>query len=102
MQSQDSADQAVAAVVEASGQLDVVIHDAGHAVVDHPEAFTAEEVAHLIGVIAAITALDRGEQGRTRSASAEARPRVPGSTSGRHTRRRPTPVRTADPPGGHP
>ena len=48
--SQESADRAVAAVIEDSGVLDVVVHNAGHLVVGYVEAFTAEEIAHLIDV----------------------------------------------------
>jgi NAD(P)-dependent dehydrogenase (short-subunit alcohol dehydrogenase family) len=48
--SQESADHAVAAVLDDAGSLDVVIHNAGHLVVGYVEAFTAEEVAHLIDV----------------------------------------------------
>ncbi len=48
--SQDSADRAVAAVLDQAGSLDVVIHNAGHLVVGYVEAFTAEELAHLIDV----------------------------------------------------
>lgn len=48
--SQESADEAVRAVVADSGELDVVIHNAGHLLVGYVEAFTAEEIAHLIDV----------------------------------------------------
>lgn len=48
--SQESADLAVAAVLEDAGGLDVVIHNAGHLVTGYVEAFTAEEIAHLIDV----------------------------------------------------
>jgi len=48
--SQESADAAVRAVVADSGELDVVIHNAGHLLVGYVEAFTAEEIAHLIDV----------------------------------------------------
>ncbi|MFF0173977.1 NAD(P)-dependent dehydrogenase (short-subunit alcohol dehydrogenase family) [Micromonospora profundi] len=48
--SQDSADRAVAAVIEDAGALDVVIHNAGHLLTGYVEAFTADEIAHLIDV----------------------------------------------------
>lgn len=48
--SQDSADQAVATILADSGDLDVVMHNAGHLVVGYVEAFTAEDLAHLIDV----------------------------------------------------
>jgi len=48
--SQESADDAVRAVLDDAGGLDVVIHNAGHLVVGYVEAFTAEEIAHLINV----------------------------------------------------
>jgi NAD(P)-dependent dehydrogenase (short-subunit alcohol dehydrogenase family) len=48
--SQDSADAAVAAVVEQAGGLDVVVHNAGHLVVGYAEAFTAEDLQHLFDV----------------------------------------------------
>jgi NAD(P)-dependent dehydrogenase (short-subunit alcohol dehydrogenase family) len=45
--SQDSADSAVATVIDGSGQLDVVIHNAGHLFVGYVEAFTAEDIHSL-------------------------------------------------------
>ncbi|MFG2971252.1 SDR family NAD(P)-dependent oxidoreductase [Streptomyces sp. NPDC048288] len=48
--SQESADAAVETVIAESGDLDVVIHNAGHLVVGYVEAFSAEEIAHLIDV----------------------------------------------------
>jgi NAD(P)-dependent dehydrogenase (short-subunit alcohol dehydrogenase family) len=48
--SQESADQAVAGILAESGQLDVVVHNAGHLFVGYVEAFTAEDIAHLIDV----------------------------------------------------
>lgn len=48
--SQTSANVAVAAVLEAAGQLDVVIHNAGHLYLGYVEAFTAEELAHVFDV----------------------------------------------------
>ncbi|MFD5445751.1 SDR family oxidoreductase [Streptomyces tendae] len=48
--SQESADRAVAAVLENAGALDVVVHNAGHLVTGYVEAFTAEEIAHLVDV----------------------------------------------------
>src|SRR4051812_17704224 len=38
--SQDSADEAIHSIVEQNGQLDVVIHNAGHMVFGAAEAFT--------------------------------------------------------------
>ncbi|OZM83089.1 SDR family NAD(P)-dependent oxidoreductase [Pseudonocardia sp. MH-G8] len=48
--SQDSADAAVATVLREAGQLDVVVHNAGHLYVGYVEAFTAEDIAHLLDV----------------------------------------------------
>jgi NAD(P)-dependent dehydrogenase (short-subunit alcohol dehydrogenase family) len=48
--SQESADHAVAAVLDDAGAFDVVIHNAGHLATGYVEAFTAEEIAHLIDV----------------------------------------------------
>lgn len=48
--SQDSADAAVRAVMGAMGQLDVVVHNAGHLYLGYVEAFTAEELAHVFKV----------------------------------------------------
>ncbi|CAL9399972.1 SDR family oxidoreductase [Streptomyces sp. enrichment culture] len=48
--SQESADRAVAAVLENAGALDVVVHNAGHLVTGYVEAFTAEEIARLVDV----------------------------------------------------
>ncbi|MFG3297104.1 SDR family NAD(P)-dependent oxidoreductase [Streptomyces sp. NPDC048179] len=48
--SQDSAEAAVETVIAESGDLDVVIHNAGHLVVGYVEAFSAEEIAHLVDV----------------------------------------------------
>jgi NAD(P)-dependent dehydrogenase (short-subunit alcohol dehydrogenase family) len=48
--SQDSADAAVATVLDQAGQLDVVVHNAGHLVLGYVEAFTAEDIAHLLDV----------------------------------------------------
>jgi NAD(P)-dependent dehydrogenase (short-subunit alcohol dehydrogenase family) len=42
--SQDSADRAVATILEQTGRLDVVIHNAGHMVTGPTEAFTPEEI----------------------------------------------------------
>ncbi|MCF3965178.1 SDR family oxidoreductase [Streptomyces fuscigenes] len=43
--SQESADRAVAAVIEEAGALDVLVHNAGHMVTGPAEAFTPEETA---------------------------------------------------------
>jgi NAD(P)-dependent dehydrogenase (short-subunit alcohol dehydrogenase family) len=48
--SQDSADTAVATILDQAGRLDAVIHNAGHLFVGYVEAFTAEDVAHLFDV----------------------------------------------------
>jgi NAD(P)-dependent dehydrogenase (short-subunit alcohol dehydrogenase family) len=45
--SQDSADRAVATVIAGAGELDVVIHNAGHLFVGYVEAFTAEDIHSL-------------------------------------------------------
>ncbi len=50
VQSQESADTAVATVLDEAGELDVVVHNAGHLYVGYVEAFTAEEIAHLFDV----------------------------------------------------
>jgi NAD(P)-dependent dehydrogenase (short-subunit alcohol dehydrogenase family) len=50
VQSQDSADKAVATVIAEQGQLDVVVHNAAHLLVGYTEAFTAEDVAHLFDI----------------------------------------------------
>lgn len=48
--SQDSANQAVAEVVATSGRLDVVVQNAGHLYVGYVEAFTDEDIAHLLDI----------------------------------------------------
>ncbi|MBT0770249.1 SDR family NAD(P)-dependent oxidoreductase [Kineosporia sp. J2-2] len=48
--SQDSADTAVRTVVERAGRLDVVVQNAGHLYVGYVEAFTDEDLAHLIDI----------------------------------------------------
>jgi NAD(P)-dependent dehydrogenase (short-subunit alcohol dehydrogenase family) len=50
VQSQGSADAAVATVTGAAGQLDVVVQNAGHLYAGYTEAFTAREVARLLDV----------------------------------------------------
>jgi NAD(P)-dependent dehydrogenase (short-subunit alcohol dehydrogenase family) len=50
VQSQDSADAAVKIVIDATGQLDVVVNNAGHLYVGYTEAFTAEDVNHLFDI----------------------------------------------------
>lgn len=47
VQSQDSADAAIAQIVAAHGRLDVVVHNAGHMVFGPAEAFTPEQFAQL-------------------------------------------------------
>jgi len=48
--SQESADAAVRTVLEETGGLDVVVHNAGHLYIGYVEAFTDDDVAHLFGV----------------------------------------------------
>lgn len=48
--SEESAEAAVATIVEEAGHLDAVVHNAGHLFVGYVEAFTPEDVAHLIDV----------------------------------------------------
>jgi len=50
VQSQDSADEAVAQIVGERGSLDVVIHNAGHMAFGPAEAFTAEQYAQLYDI----------------------------------------------------
>jgi NAD(P)-dependent dehydrogenase (short-subunit alcohol dehydrogenase family) len=44
---QESADQAIKAIVEKNGRLDVVIHNAGHMVFGPAEAFTPEQLVQV-------------------------------------------------------
>ncbi|MBM2620871.1 SDR family oxidoreductase [Actinoplanes sp. LDG1-06] len=48
--SQASADAAVRSVVEQAGRLDVVVNNAGHLYVGYVEAFTDDDLTHLIDV----------------------------------------------------
>ena len=48
--SEESARSAVATVVDEQGQLDVVVNNAGHLYVGYVEAFTPEDINHLIDV----------------------------------------------------
>jgi NAD(P)-dependent dehydrogenase (short-subunit alcohol dehydrogenase family) len=50
VQSQASANAAVATVVEQTGRLDVVVHNAGHLVIGYVEAFTPDDLAHLLDI----------------------------------------------------
>jgi NAD(P)-dependent dehydrogenase (short-subunit alcohol dehydrogenase family) len=50
VQSQDSANAAVATVLEDNAPLDVVIHNAGHLVIGYAEAFTAEDLKQLFDI----------------------------------------------------
>ncbi|TDC36961.1 SDR family NAD(P)-dependent oxidoreductase [Micromonospora sp. 15K316] len=50
VQSQESADAAVAAIVAAHGAIDVLVHNAGHMVTGPAEAFTPEEIAHVYDI----------------------------------------------------
>ena len=48
--SQESTDQAMAAIVRENGRLDVVVHNAGHMVYGPTEAFTPEQLAALYDI----------------------------------------------------
>ncbi|GGP73865.1 SDR family NAD(P)-dependent oxidoreductase [Saccharothrix coeruleofusca] len=48
--SQESADKAVQAILDATGRLDVVVHNAGHLAIGYVEAFPVEDVGHLIDI----------------------------------------------------
>ena len=48
--SQDSADAAVRTVVEQAGRLDVLVQNAGHLYVGYVEAFTDDDLSHLIDI----------------------------------------------------
>ncbi|SIQ91548.1 SDR family NAD(P)-dependent oxidoreductase [Micromonospora avicenniae] len=50
VQSQESADAAIAAIVAEHGALDVLVHNAGHMVTGPAEAFTPEEIAHVYDI----------------------------------------------------
>ncbi|KGI78262.1 SDR family oxidoreductase [Oleiagrimonas soli] len=50
VQSQDSADAAIAHIIGEAGKIDVVVHNAGHMVFGPAEAFTAEQYAQLYDV----------------------------------------------------
>lgn len=50
VQSQESAGRAAKTVLGEVGQLDVVVHNAGHLVVGYAEAFTAEDIARLFDI----------------------------------------------------
>jgi NAD(P)-dependent dehydrogenase (short-subunit alcohol dehydrogenase family) len=50
VQSEDSARQAVAAVIKEAGRLDVVVHNAGHLYLGYTEAFTAEDISRLFDI----------------------------------------------------
>ncbi|SEQ22636.1 SDR family NAD(P)-dependent oxidoreductase [Lentzea albida] len=50
VQSQESADAAIASIIAARGRLDVVVHNAGHMVTGPAEAFTPEQYAALYDV----------------------------------------------------
>ncbi|APP00502.1 SDR family NAD(P)-dependent oxidoreductase [Xanthomonas perforans] len=50
VQSQASADAAVASIVAQAGGLDVVVHNAGHMVFGPAEAFTAEQLAQVYDI----------------------------------------------------
>jgi NAD(P)-dependent dehydrogenase (short-subunit alcohol dehydrogenase family) len=48
--SQESADSAIEKIVEQSGRLDVIVHNAGHMVFGPAEAFTPEQFAELYDI----------------------------------------------------
>ncbi|WP_426242043.1 SDR family oxidoreductase [Nocardioides sp. LHG3406-4] len=50
VQSEESANAAVATVLDQAGRLDTVVHNAGHLFVGYVEAFTAEDIAHLFDI----------------------------------------------------
>lgn len=50
VQSQPSADAAVADVLAKTGRLDVVVHNAGHLAIGYHETFSAEEIAQLLDI----------------------------------------------------
>jgi NAD(P)-dependent dehydrogenase (short-subunit alcohol dehydrogenase family) len=50
VQDQDSVDAAIATITGEQGQLDVVVHNAGHMVLGPAEAFTPEQLAELYDV----------------------------------------------------
>lgn len=50
VQSQDSADAAIAQVIAEHGRLDVLVHNAGHMVFGPAEAFTPEQYAQLYDI----------------------------------------------------
>jgi NAD(P)-dependent dehydrogenase (short-subunit alcohol dehydrogenase family) len=50
VRSQTSADKAVLTILDEAGELDTVVHNAGHLFVGYVEAFTAEDIASLFDV----------------------------------------------------
>ncbi|MGW3313522.1 SDR family oxidoreductase [Streptomyces sp. NPDC001073] len=50
VQSQASAEAAVATIVEHEGRLDTVVHNAGHLFLGYVEAFTPDDVQHLFDI----------------------------------------------------
>ncbi|MEU3983721.1 SDR family oxidoreductase [Streptomyces sp. NPDC026672] len=50
VQSEESAEAAVATVLAREGRLDAVVHNAGHLYVGYVEAFTPEDVRHLFDI----------------------------------------------------
>jgi NAD(P)-dependent dehydrogenase (short-subunit alcohol dehydrogenase family) len=50
VQSQESVDQAVRAIIDATGRVDAVIHNAGHLYLGYVEAFTAEDLARVLDI----------------------------------------------------
>ena len=50
VQSEDSARRAVATITGEAGQLDAVVHNAGHLYLGYTEAFTAEDIGRLFDI----------------------------------------------------
>jgi NAD(P)-dependent dehydrogenase (short-subunit alcohol dehydrogenase family) len=48
--SQDNVDEAVALIIDEQGQLDVIVHNAGHMVVGPAEAFTVDQLIEMYDV----------------------------------------------------
>ncbi len=50
VQSQESAEAAIAKTIDGHGHIDVIVHNAGHMVLGPAEAFTPEQLAELYDV----------------------------------------------------
>ncbi|WP_433214642.1 SDR family NAD(P)-dependent oxidoreductase [Microtetraspora malaysiensis] len=48
--SQESADNAVAEILDATGRLDTVVHNAGHLYIGYVEAFTDDDIARVLAL----------------------------------------------------